>query len=1222
MKLVLLLCCAAVVAAQNQPVAPPGKVDVNTGTGGAGRADAARRDAWYAGAGTDNKLPMKDFAQYLNNHLAAEKRRSVVAGTSLLTTSFSSDADGWTGTTKSGASADIAWTAGTIRITSSGTDTPYFVSSSKWSGDFSAAYNGALSITTGPVSYSGSLAGGSNFDIALVSNCGYSLTMSGIFKEAVQTYKLTLNEDSGWIDSRRNKKPTIFDFNGVLANLQSIQVRASLHSASSTNTLSAVTLTAGMKWYPCCTLDDTVDICATPGSPYYNPAQLKFYCEGASAQTIRVLRVTPRFARRTGGAVITVSGQNFGLPGSRPTVRIGGLQCQATNYVNDLIEDTAIGVKQSTTLLCRSPVHRGFDHSVTVTAQSGSVEGPYQVRSNPSRTAWSDVGADATSCSSDDSHGFEFGAHDFVSVTELLNFVVTPGTVTALEPTNIKITSRKIVTAVDHNTGDIYTLGTIAGTANKLKTQGVHIADSNANELACAGAGKCMFLMKADQNNNPLWSAVIQGVPANDVAPWGLDIDPTGPHVFITGASDFVGATNGNVKFQSASNKVSAVPIITPASVTLGSRASGAFPGTPANCRGFLAKYAGDTGTALWATPVCGSAAAASTEFSMLLSVYRASTSLIINTEETSDNPSDSPIKGFLKDNGGVFAAGTVKVAATADSVNFGIESTKFAVGSGTADSDQQATLVGTGAVVQWGYVVKYDTDGRVLWARKIQGTSLPVISSVTAMGDKVYVSGYAPSGLNEIDSCKFETSKGLGTGGEVPATDKSINFKCTTFDATLATAIPSLSHFVIAYDASGLVAWTRSFLKSATAAATASVGWGGNSILTSVSAVRGARPLSGNTAGWNSLETLLGRDQPPMGELNDNGSENFDTSISKGRFVYLAGTFGNAETLTVTDPVFPEIGAGATLTLTAGAASNPLKTFLIKMDAQTGRPQWAQMYPPTSETTHHVVPFDLNADDITGAVYMTGTITTIAAFTNALACNRNDAETLCGVDLFGMGDARKVGCPVDPRPYLGEKGRCQAAGVLSSNECQRGLLNKEYGLPFCRFVPVGYSALSRTGFVAKISDGYTDQFRRTLNNNFGPGQSTSQATIDAVKSNVQWFKVLGNGHGHVVADITTTPLAANQVVQTEGHSLSIRNSDIIVAGLHELPAKTLANGRLQFPGVHSLYQNEPHTSGVQQSVPGGRQTIYGTKIEGLGLADGISLTAAGKGAFVALLKD
>jgi hypothetical protein len=823
---------------------------------------------------------------------------------------------------------------------------------------------------------------------------------------------------------------------------------------------------------------------------------------------------------------------------------------------------------------------------------------------------------DATSCSSDDTHGFEFGAHDFVSVTELLNFVTTAAAATGLEPKSGSnpVAVRRIVTAVDRNTGDIYTLGNIAGTANKLNTKGIHIAASNANELVCGGAGKCMFLMKADQHNNPLWSTVIQMVVANDVTPWGLDVDPTGPHVFITGASDMATGTNTVVKFNHAQNRVS-VASTTPGSVTLGSRATGVFPTTAANCRGFLAKYTGD-GVALWATPICGTAVAASTQFSMLLSVYRASTSLIINTEETSDDPSASPIKGFLKDNGGVFAAGTVKVAAAADTVNFGIESSLFAAAP-SADSDQQADL--GGVETQWGYIVKYDTEGRVLWARKIAGTGAgaPVVTSVTSMGDKVYVSGYAPASvvMDKIDSCRFETSMGPGAG---VAADKSNNFKCTS---SWSSSVPALSQFVIAYDASGLVVWTKIFPKSATADVVANVGWGGNSILASVSAVRGARPLTGNTAGWNTLETLLGRDQPPMGEINDNGSENMDTSISKGRFVYLAGSFSNAETLTVANPVFPEISAGADVTLTAGAASNPLKTFLIKMDAQSGRTQWAQMYPPTAETTHHVVPSDLKVDDITGAVYMTGTITSIGAFSNALACNRNDADTICGFDLFGLGDTRKVGCPVDPRPFLGSKGRCQTGGTLSADECQKGTLNKEFGLPFCRFVPVGYGALTTTGFLAKISDGYTDQFRRTLSNNFGPGQSTEGAafTIHTVKSNVQWFKVLGNGHGHTNAATPT-----NGDVKTQGHSLSIRNSDIIVAGLHTLPADTVANGRLQFPGIHTLYQNEPMlvATGVQQAVDGGRQTIYGTQINGLGSMDGISLAAAGSGAFVALLKD
>jgi hypothetical protein len=79
------------------------------------------------------------------------------------------------------------------------------------------------------------------------------------------------------------------------------------------------------------------------------------------------------------------------------------------------------------------------------------------------------------------------------------------------------------------------------------------------------------------------------------------------------------------------------------------------------------------------------------------------------------------------------------------------------------------------------------------------------------------------------------------------------------------------------------------------------------------------------------------------------------------------------------------------------------------------------------------------------------------------------------------------------------------------------------------------------------------------------------------------------------------------------------------VGGLHYVPASTVANGRLQFPGVHTLYQNEPlSATAIQLAIPGGRQTIYGTD-DSLGLRDGIvspSSSAPSNGAFVALLKD
>jgi hypothetical protein len=55
------------------------------------------------------------------------------------------------------------------------------------------------------------------------------------------------------------------------------------------------------------------------------------------------------------------------------------------------------------------------------------------------RTKWDYLGTDATSCSSDDSHGFQFGAHDFSLVTELTNLVA----------------GANIHVATDYNTGDV-----------------------------------------------------------------------------------------------------------------------------------------------------------------------------------------------------------------------------------------------------------------------------------------------------------------------------------------------------------------------------------------------------------------------------------------------------------------------------------------------------------------------------------------------------------------------------------------------------------------------------------------------------------------------------------------------------------------------------------------------------------------------------------------------
>ena len=148
-----------------------------------------------------------------------------------------------------------------------------------------------------------------------------------------------LNEDAGWIDSRTKSAPGAMDFLGVLSHLAAVKVRGGYYAGAESTRLASVSITAGKAWYPCCTLDGTVDLCQKQPSSYYNPAGLKFYCEGHMYKPVKVTRVLPRFGRRTGGSIVTVIGENFGLAGSNPIVRINGRACQRTYYAPSVSRD-------------------------------------------------------------------------------------------------------------------------------------------------------------------------------------------------------------------------------------------------------------------------------------------------------------------------------------------------------------------------------------------------------------------------------------------------------------------------------------------------------------------------------------------------------------------------------------------------------------------------------------------------------------------------------------------------------------------------------------------------------------------------------------------------------------------------------------------------------------------------------------------------------------------
>ena len=56
---------------------------------------------------------------------------------------------------------------------------------------------------------------------------------------------------------------------------------------------------------------------------------LRFDCKGSFKETVKIKTIFPRFARRSGGVTVTVTGENFGLTGSSTILRIDGRRARA-----------------------------------------------------------------------------------------------------------------------------------------------------------------------------------------------------------------------------------------------------------------------------------------------------------------------------------------------------------------------------------------------------------------------------------------------------------------------------------------------------------------------------------------------------------------------------------------------------------------------------------------------------------------------------------------------------------------------------------------------------------------------------------------------------------------------------------------------------------------------------------------------------------------------------
>jgi len=278
----------------------------------------------------------KDPAQYLNHHLSEDSQRSGSVGSVLIQSNPAGDLEGWSAVNQGNAPSSAVLQPGDGASGIYGIDndgqTWYFLGpADKFSGNLQNVYNGQLSFqlihaetpSTGKIKRVP--------DILLEATCGHSMQLFDFAGQGGQL-SISLNEGAGWIDSRTKRPPSAMDMLGVLSNLGALKIRGGYFQGREVTVLSSIAINVGLPWFPCCNMDGTVDICAKQPSTYYSPPNLKFYCEGHLYKPVRVTRILPRFSRRSGGATITIIGENFGLSGSQPIVRINNAPCQRTFF--------------------------------------------------------------------------------------------------------------------------------------------------------------------------------------------------------------------------------------------------------------------------------------------------------------------------------------------------------------------------------------------------------------------------------------------------------------------------------------------------------------------------------------------------------------------------------------------------------------------------------------------------------------------------------------------------------------------------------------------------------------------------------------------------------------------------------------------------------------------------------------------------------------------------
>jgi len=239
-----------------------------------------------------------------------------------------------------------------IEVADVGAQVWYFTSPSHFAGDKTAAYNGKISFglyhkQRPPASSShdqklGRVGVGSA-DVILEAQCGHEFYLSGVLRarEVPTEYSFSLAEDAGWIDSRTGNAPLRKDMLGLLAHLYAVKIRGFFYRGPETVRLYDVSISpaaqgtvSGRDLFPCCSSKHAgeMDVCNRAKDTDLTPQGLRFDCKGSFKPVVKIRTIFPRFARRSGGALVTVVGENFGMTGSNTILRVNGRRARKCRY--------------------------------------------------------------------------------------------------------------------------------------------------------------------------------------------------------------------------------------------------------------------------------------------------------------------------------------------------------------------------------------------------------------------------------------------------------------------------------------------------------------------------------------------------------------------------------------------------------------------------------------------------------------------------------------------------------------------------------------------------------------------------------------------------------------------------------------------------------------------------------------------------------------------------